>query len=288
MIENCKKLTKNKVITNLNFKRFLSFLLFSISFSAFSLEEPPGTQIQTEEESEIYLKKLKKDIQEGNISMPAGIEKSWDKADVYIPDSIFLKSTSNLKLEKKYPIVIYLHGCTGITSNHDLRWGRFISNLGFIVIFPDSFARPNRISNCDPVHSVRTGKFPLALPYREQEIAYAINQLKKSNWADMTNIFLMGHSEGANAVAQTNIIGFRGMILSSGFCSEGINFENGVKGLVINFENDPWHKGRGRCQQSRSDGSLSLLYLNDYAHNSFDSQKVRDEVQQFLKQNLKK
>jgi hypothetical protein len=275
------------VIKNLNIKKILSFILLSVSFSAFSLEEPPGTQTQTTEESDAYLKKLKIDREEGHIPMDAGIEKSWDKAVVYIPESIFLKSTSNLQLEKKYPVVIYLHGCTGITSNHDLRWSRFISNLGFVVILPDSFARPSRISNCDPVNAVRTGRFPFALAYREQEIAYAISQLKKTNWADMSNIFLMGHSEGANAVAQTNIIGFRGMIMSSGFCADGIKFENGVKGLVINFENDPWHKGGGRCQQPRNDGSLSMLFLTDYAHNSFDYPRVRDEVQQFLKQTQK-
>lgn len=272
---------------NLNFKKILSLILLSVSFSAFSLEEPPGTQTQTTEESDAYLKKLKLDREEGNIFMDAGVEKSWNKADVFIPESIFSKSTSNLQLEKKYPVVIYLHGCTGITSNHDLRWGRFISNLGFVVILPDSFARPSRISNCDPVNTVRTGRFPFALAYREQEIAYAVSQLKKTNWADMSNIFLMGHSEGANAVAQTNIIGFRGMIMSSGFCADGIKFENGVKGLIINFENDPWHKGNGRCQQTRNNGSLSLLFLNDNAHNSFDYPRVRDEVQQFLKQTLK-
>ena len=103
----------------------------------------------------------------------------------------------------------------------------------------------------------------------------------------MSNIFLMGHSEGANAIAKTNITGFRGMILSSGFCRLGINFEYGVKGLVINYENDPWHKAGGRCQQARNDGSLSFLFLNDYLHDSFDTPKVRDAVQDFLKQNLK-
>jgi hypothetical protein len=273
---------------NLNFKKILSFILLSVSFSAFSLEEPPGTQTQTTEESDAYLKKLKIDRQEGNIPMDAGVEKSWDKADVYIPESIFLKRISNLQLEKKYPVVIYLHGCTGITSFHDLRWGRFISNLGFVVILPDSFARPRRIADCDPIHTRGSiGTFPFALSYREQEIAYAINQLKKTSWADMSNIFLMGHSEGANAIAQTNITGFRGMIMSSGFCRQGINFEYGVKGLVINFENDPWHKGNGRCQQARNNGSLSMLFLTDYAHDSFDYPRVRDEVQQFLKQTQK-
>jgi hypothetical protein len=241
-------------------------LLMFIAVNSYALEEPPGSQTQTTEESDAYLKKLKIDREEGNIPMDAGIEKSWNKADVFIPESIFLKSISNLQLEKKYPVVIYLHGCTGILSNHDLRWARFISNLGFVVILPDSFARPRRVSNCDPVHTRGgTGRFPIALAYREQEIAYAINQLKKTSWADTANIFLMGHSEGANAAAQTNITGFRGIILSSGFCHRGINFEYGVKGLVINYENDPWHNGSGRCQQPRNDGSISLLYFQGRA-----------------------
>jgi hypothetical protein len=273
---------------NLNLKNTLSFILLSISFSAFALEEPPGTQTQTTEESDAYLRKLKIDREVGNIPMDVGIEKSWNKADVFIPDSVFLKSTSNLQLEKKYPVVIYLHGCTGITSNHDLRWGRFISNLGFVVILPDSFARPSRISNCDPINTVSTGRFPFALAYREQEIAYAINQLKKVNWADMSNIFLMGHSEGANAAAQTNIIGFRGMILSSGFCRGGINFEQGIKALIINFSNDPWHRGaKSNCQVERNDGSISLLYFEGVEHSTFYNPKIQNTVQEFLKQNLK-
>jgi hypothetical protein len=97
----------------------------------------------------------------------------------------------------------------------------------------------------------------------------------------------MGHSEGANAAAQTNITGFRGIILSSGFCHRGINFEYGVKGLVINYENDPWHNGSGRCQQPRNDGSISLLYFQGINHSTFDTPKARDAVSMFLKQNLK-
>lgn len=217
-----------------------------------------------------------------------GVEKSWEYADVYIPGSIFLKRTSKLKLDKKYPVVLYMHGCIGINSQHDLRWGRLLSGLGFVVVLPDSLSRPGRVSNCDPRNFVASGSFPQALAYREHEISYAMDQLKKSDWADISNIFLMGHSEGANAVARTNVQGFRGYILSSGRCTSGINFEQGVKALIINFSDDPWHRAeKSKCQIERNDGSITLLYLQGADHLTFDNSKAREAVENFLKQNLK-
>lgn len=221
-------------------------------------------------------------------SNQSGVEKSWDKADVYVPGSVFIKSTSNLKLDKKYPVVLYLHGCIGINSQHDLRWARLISNLGFVVVLPDSLARPGRVSNCDPRSFSASGRFPQALTYREHEISYAMNQLQKAPWVDTSNIFLMGHSEGANAVARTKVTGFRGYILSSGRCSTGVNFEQGVKALIINFSDDPWHRPeKTQCQIERSDGSITLLYLQGTDHLTFDNSIARKSVEQFLLGNLK-
>ena len=196
----------------------LLFVSIAIVLSnlSFALEEPPGTQSQ--EDADAYFEQLEKDRAEGKIFFDKGIEKSWDESRVYVPGSFFEKSISNLKLEKKYPVVIYLHGCNGITSFNDTRWGKFISEMGFVAILPDSLARPGRISNCDPSTTSTSHRFPMALPYREQEIFYAINELKKMTWVDSENIFLMGHSEGANAVAITKAKGVRGVILSSGYC----------------------------------------------------------------------
>ncbi len=91
----------------------------------------------------------------------------------------FEKSIADLRLDKKYPVVIYLHGCGGITSSNDTRWGKFLSEMGFVVILPDSLARPGRISNCDTSAKKTSNRFPMAIPYREQEIFYSINELKK-------------------------------------------------------------------------------------------------------------
>ena len=262
--------------------RLLLVPLMLVAVNVHALEEPPGAQSQ--EDADLYLAKLAQDQAEGKIYMDKGVEKSWEKAAVFIPGSIFQKSISNLKLDKKYPVLIYLHGCSGITRHNDLRWGQFASEQGFVAILPDSLARPGRISNCDPSTSSTTFRFPMALIYREQEIAYAMQELKRLSWVDQDNIFLMGHSEGSNASAITRIRGFKGIILSSAFCHHGVTFDASAKGLVINFLSDPWHQGvTARCSKRLDNKPLEVIHLEGAGHDTFDVPLVKKAVSDFLK-----
>lgn len=115
------------------------------------------------------------------------VGKSWEKAEVYIPGNFFRTVPDKVSVEKSLPVVIYMHGCTGIT-NHDTQWANFIKGLGFIAVLPDSMAIPGRKMNCNPV-TKRGGSFPQAHALRLQEIRYAFDQVKKSPWADTKNIF---------------------------------------------------------------------------------------------------
>jgi hypothetical protein len=271
-------------------KFFIKLILVPLIFIAsnsHALEEPPGSQ--TIAESEAYWKQLKADQAKGIIYMDPGIEKSWDDAVVYVPESIFPKKIKNIKLDRKYPVVVYLHGCAGIQPYHDRQWGQYIAKSGFIVVLPDSFARPKRVSNCDPNNHSLTYRFPMVVPFREQEIAYAMLELKKLSWVDVDNIFFMGHSEGAEVLARTQIKGMRGIVLSGGFCSSGILFEQGIKSLSISYSIDPWFgQSKSRCSNGRVDGSLTTVELSGSGHNTYDEIKARDAVSMFLKQNLKK
>jgi dienelactone hydrolase len=271
----------------LSLKLLFSALLF-LTFSSHALEEPPGSESIAD--GDRYFEQLAKDRAAGKIHMDKGIENSFDKAMVFIPESNFAKRIKNIKFDQKYPVVIYLHGCAGIQSYHDQQWGQYIANLGFVVILPDSFARPKRISNCDSRTNSVTNNFPMAIPYREQEIAYAMLELKKLSWVDVDNIFFMGHSEGAEALARTQIEGIRGIVLSSGFCFTGIGFEQGVRSLVISYSIDPWFgQAKSRCSNGRMDGSLTTLELSGTGHdNTYDATDARNAVAMFLKQNLKK
>jgi len=266
----------------LSLKLLFSALLF-LTFSSHALEEPPGSESIAD--GDRYVEQLAKDRAAGKIHMDKGIEKSWEQSIVFIPGSSRQRSIMGLQLDKKYPTVIYLHGCGGISRWNDNRWGQFISELGFVAILPDSLARPGRVSNCDPSTQLPTFRFPMAEPYRQQEIAYAMNELKKLQWVDTKNIYFMGHSEGANALAKTKITGSQGIILSSGFCFTGISFEQGVPGLVITFSDDPWHRGaKSRCAEGRSDGSLTAINLLDSGHDTFDQSEVRQGVAKFLRE----
>jgi dienelactone hydrolase len=268
----------------------LLFVSIAIVLSnlSFALEEPPGTQSQ--EDADAYFQQAQKDRAEGKIFFDKGIEKSWDESRVYVPGSFFEKSISNLKLEKKYPVVIYLHGCAGITSFNDTRWGKFISEMGFVVILPDSLARPGRVSNCDPSTTSTSHRFPMALPYREQEIFFAIKELKKFSWVDTENIFLMGHSEGANAIAITKAKGLRGVVMSSGYCPNGISFENNLSALVMNFLSDPWHGGSpSRCLTRDKSQAREITYveINNSGHDTFNESIFREAVVDFLNKKKK-
>jgi hypothetical protein len=108
-------------------------------------------------------------------------------------------------------------------------------------------------------------------------------------WVDLENIFLMGHSEGANAIAVTKLKGVRGVILSSGFCQNGISFDNELNGLVMNFLNDPWHQGStSRCLvKSNRSGNLVYEESNNIGHDTFDESKFRVAVVDFLKKHKK-
>ena len=78
------------------------------------------------------------------------VEKSWEDAVVYVPGKTFTTSVNKISVDKPMPVVIYLHGCAGINRTHDASWASLLTGQGFIVVMPDSMARPGRIPNCDP------------------------------------------------------------------------------------------------------------------------------------------
>ena len=232
-----------------------------------------------------------------NVVYAKDVELSWEKSLVFTPGAFLSKSPQTLVVEKKYPVIIYLHGCTGIDSNHDIRWARFLADQNFLVVMPDSMARPNRKSNCDPKLQGGTNVFPQAYEYRQQEITYVKDQISKSPWWDQKNIFLMGHSEGGIATAQSRHGGFNGLIISGWTCThrnapgfDGIKSPKEIPALAVAFLDDSWRKGKfneGRCANKADGRSLVQIDLEGREHGTFDSRAARDAVIKFLGENLK-
>jgi dienelactone hydrolase len=219
---------------------------------------------------------------------------SWDNAIVFAADYPEIKTVSQLSsVNTRFPVVIYLHGCAGINKDA-LNWGSYIASLGFIVILPNSMARIGRVSNCDPKLKQGNGKFPLARKYRQEEIAYALQQTLASPWAQTSNIFLMGHSEGGIAVAQSPHAEFAGEIISGATCTnknnplyDAINAPLSMPVLAIASLQDEWHENKpavmGRCiDKARGRSYFVQVDLPGSIHPTSGSPVAKNAVKDFL------
>lgn len=228
----------------------------------------------------------------------ADVKLSWVNASVFVSNHPEIKQTNQLiELRDPLPVLIYLHGCAGINRDA-LSWGSFISGLGFIVILPNSMARNGRVSNCDPKLKKGNGAFPLARAYRQQEITYALNQVIHSPWAQKSNIFLMGHSEGGIAVAQSPRAEFAGEIISGETCTDRKNpAYNGIFAplempvLAIAAIHDEWHENKpavkGRCIDHAQGRSFFVqVDLPGSVHPTYGSPVAREAVEGFLNRHL--
>jgi poly(3-hydroxybutyrate) depolymerase len=164
---------------------------------------------------------------------------AWGSGAAYIPGNFLTRSPDRVNLDRKMPVVILMHGCTGITTEIQ-QWAAFIKELGFVVITPNSFARKNRFRNCNS-ETKTTGGFPAAQQYRQEEIAYALTALKGSEWVDSEKIYLMGHSEGGTAVAMSSQSDFKGRIVTGSSCGLGFNGPRSSPVLVIVYLQDQWY-----------------------------------------------
>ena len=225
---------------------------------------------------------------------------SWENAIVFAVDHPDIKTVQQLSsLKTRFPVVIYLHGCAGINKDA-LSWGSYMSSLGFIVILPNSMARTGRVSNCDPKLKQGNGKFPLARKYRQEEITYALQQTLASPWAQIGNIFLMGHSEGGIAVAQSPHPEFAGEIISGATCTnknnplyDAIYAPLNIPVLAMASLQDEWHDNKpavmGRCiDKARGRSYFVQVDLPGSVHPTYGSPIARNAVNNFLMNFLKK
>jgi len=235
------------------------------------------------------------------------IEKSWEGAQIYIPGSRFKKSVKDINFEKKMPIVVFAHGAAGI-GDHDIGWARFLSSNGYVVVMPDSFSIPNRVPNYDSVKKIANLRLVPVNLLRPVEAEYALSQLKLLNWVDGKNIFLMGHSEGANASTYIKETGYSGLIISSNLCHFGFRIQEDIPILAISYEEDTYlpnplkfhcvnrwdtyypadtqnTESRKIWREPRK--NATQVILSGRGHSTYDNNIAKDAVLNFLKNNSK-
>lgn len=226
------------------------------------------------------------------------VSTAWDKRITFSPEkSTPIRGAETVTLTKQHPVVIFMHGCTGIENHAEMQWGQYLKDLGFVVVIPDSLARRDRHPSCDGATASYFGTHTTHR-LRQQEIDYAHERVMNAPWAQKQNIFLMGHSEGGIAAARTKRSDFQGIIISGWTCHSkyqgyaGVYSPVSVPVLSILWKHDRWFPpGRhdhGTCESSLAgrQGSKHIT-LDGVDHNTFPSPQAREEVKKFLMQNLK-
>ncbi len=258
---------------------------------------------------------------------PLELKRTWDAAHVYLPsDGLDIPNawkltgpddSSALRLlmkwaekrddyalipkDKRYPVIIYMHGCTGITDHNTLSGVYLASQLNVAVIQPASFAREYRPSNCGSGPGTG-GKFRPAIGFRIAEANYAILEARKLAWIDPENVFLMGMSEGGITTAKFRGEPVNARIIEGHSCHQGWPEWDGLDApesepvLSLMGRNDPWQRGKSwwgldcGIRMSNSNGSRSIVvtkgrYANEHA--VLMDPDVKAAVKAFFKAHLK-
>lgn len=236
------------------------------------------------------------------------MERAWNAAPVRIPlangeiikESMAELDLSRIPADRRYPTVIYMHGCSGLWRG-TFRRIDFLAENGFAVIAPASFARKKYPVSCDP-ETHRGGLYRGTLKMRQYDAGFAIKRAKKLSWVDPRNVFLMGLSQGGITTATFSsndpLASVKARVIEGWTCHagwpeyKGINAPASEPVLSLVGENDPWFQNswsKGDCSRfmNSSNGSRSVVYrsgpLSDN-HELLEDRSVQKTVIAFLKQ----
>jgi dienelactone hydrolase len=123
---------------------------------------------------------------------------------------------SNLRTAK-VPVVVFLHGSSGVNLKAIEEWQRWLATLGVASVAPDSFALADRLVYKSPIDKTTYEKIHAL---RNSEIGFALEALRNTPWADVNRLALAGTSEGAISVARYSGPGFQGRLMYAWSCED--------------------------------------------------------------------
>jgi len=176
----------------------------------------------------------------------------------------------------QFPTVILMHGCggwqtavrTALTS-----YANFLVSNGFAVLSLDSFG-PRRNSGGQVCASYK--KLKDAREYRTADAFDAMEFLKKQDFVDPNNVFLMGQSNGGSVAINVANSGrpesdFRAVIAYYPWCgafgSNTVDLASPL--LVLGGANDDWVPPDA-CKKVKSSGEKLRVTIYPEAPHSFD------------------
>lgn len=216
------------------------------------------------------------------------VDFSWKKAEIYTPENKSNQTKiEDIQSQKKYPTLILMHGCNGI-KNTERHWSTLFNEMGFVTILPDSFAIPGRTSGCGSNYTI-SGNYEVINKIRRTEATYVIAKLQEKDWVDKNNIFIMGHSEGGNAMTFLTDERLKGIIFSGNPCKISYYMRNSkIPILAINWSNDPWVGSMGLCKDNWGDQvNATQIILEGSGHETSSNEIAQISVKNFIKKYIR-
>ncbi|AZZ92051.1 alpha/beta hydrolase [Hahella sp. KA22] len=231
----------------------------------------------------------RKAISNAQIALPGSVT----GGDIYLG---LLKNAPKL-LDKKVPVVVFLHGSSGLGLQAIGQWQQWLAGQGIASLAPDSFALPDRLTYKSPV-----GKdiYEKIHALRSSEINLAVQALKTIPWADNQRLALAGASEGSVAVARYSGEAFAGRIIFSWSCENNYFVASPDTAVldgrpIINVisASDPYFSSanewlgntsaKGNCIEAfKGHANASVVLIPDAPHTLLNLPMARQPVAAFL------
>ena len=241
---------------------------------------------------------------------PASAANVVAQANVALPASVtggavFFGKARDLPKETRgqVPVVIFLHGSSGLGLAAIEEWQRWLAGLGIASVAPDSFALPDRVTYKSPIPKDTYEKIHRL---RASEIAPALEAVAGTAWADKARLVLAGTSEGATAVARDGTKEFAARLIFSWSCEDNYFVESHATKVVgdqpvlnVISSVDPFFSpangwlgnpsARGHCAVAFAESKRAVIVLIPGApHTLVNLPFVRGVTQSFLETVLKK
>ena len=230
--------------------------LLSLSLPMWSMSLAPAARAQSPAPAPAPAGEIK-----GNawVHSAQSLALSVDQADVCLPAAATGGSVACGKFKAlapvsggKVPVVLFLHGSSGLGLKAIGEWQRWLAGLGIASVAPDSFALADHVTYKSPIDKLSYEKIHAL---RASEIAPALAAVKAQTWADPGRLILAGTSEGAVPVARYAGNDFAARMLFAWSCETNYfvtdaqnNFEPDKPVLNVISASDPFF--------SRSNGWL--------------------------------
>jgi dienelactone hydrolase len=144
-----------------------------------------------------------------NVALPASVT----GGPIYFGKMSAVPATTGARA----PVVVFLHGSSGLGLKAIEEWQRWLAQLGVASVAPDSFALPDRVTYQSPI---ARDVYERIHTLRASEIEAAATAVKAVAWADPARLVLAGTSEGAVAVARHGGGDFRARMIFSWSCED--------------------------------------------------------------------